>query len=694
MATPTTLTKSILKRKSDDEDSVSSGVGTPSRSFDDRAYSNAAKRRKVAFDLSGNRVLTIGPRRFLDVRREVTRALNDHATGNSERYDQLKGYFGARHRSGGQDDEAPSSEELRLYIRALADCAARLGKPCDGLIKALLHMRWLGRPESFVAEYRGMLGSIVTVHGAYVGHVIDMLVSKFKLGVAADWTVPDAVEAPIDRATAFDRVHTTLEYLLRLAPLAGPIAAARAIDDNFPFMEDSRREHRNYVENLLRMRDYVPSLKHKIVPLIVQRLVKMDVQMQLDLGDIEDEVTSRVLHSLQQTKERASTKDSDDYLGDDDDYDSEDDDDDDDLADADEDDDEIEEEVEMKNVENIRRNIQKMDSMLNALFELYEPIFDDPASPEATAEYAALEDMFSTIILPTYNSRHTQFLLFRFAQKSPQLVERLCATFLKAALDKGRFVAVRQAAVAYLASFVARGARVSKRVVRECFAELASSAGILRDLHLQSCKGPDLRRFSIYYAMVQAMLYIFCFRWRQLIERHPDDVDVVGEEEGGGGEHGVDVGSYVAREHEWVGQLGMTLKRHIYSPLNPLKVCAPVIVEQFAEMAHHLQLVHVLPKIEENKRIRLSQFATGSYGLEGVLRDAGTDGADDSWHQLEPHFPFDPYQLPATKHWVEGDYLAWEEIPGLVRREEGAERGYHADEENGDGHEEGDEDGE
>jgi RNA polymerase I-specific transcription initiation factor RRN3 len=30
---------------------------------------------------------------------------------------------------------------------------------------------------------------------------------------------------------------------------------------------------------------------------------------------------------------------------------------------------------------------------------------------------------------------------------------------------------------------------------------------------------------------------------------------------------------------------------------------------------------------------------------------------------MEGYFPYDPYHLPASRHWVEEDYLEWKGIP-------------------------------
>ena len=38
---------------------------------------------------------------------------------------------------------------------------------------------------------------------------------------------------------------------------------------------------------------------------------------------------------------------------------------------------------------------------------------------------------------------------------------------------------------------------------------------------------------------------------------------------------------------------------------------------------------------------------------------------DNIGYQLDAYFPFDPYQLPRSRRWLEGDYVEWRGIPGL-----------------------------
>jgi RNA polymerase I-specific transcription initiation factor RRN3 len=49
-------------------------------------------------------------------------------------------------------------------------------------------------------------------------------------------------------------------------------------------------------------------------------------------------------------------------------------------------------------------------------------------------------------------------------------------------------------------------------------------------------------------------------------------------------------------------------------------------------------------------------------GRRGTALDSKTG---DAHHQLEAYFPFDPYQLPQSKKWLEGEYNTWELPHGM-----------------------------
>lgn len=369
--------------------------------------------------------------------------------------------------------------------------------------------------------------------------------------------------------------------------------------------------------------------------MITERLVKIDLQVQEDLEDLAEDAEEGVVRH-----DSRAPSDVDRILDDSEDSDDE--------SDTDE-----EMDQELLRTREITKNVEKMDYMLDMLFTYHENQFASPSASIRASSLDILLSQFRTIILPTHRSRHTQFLLFHFVQQSPAYVDVFVGLCAQTCFDKKRPAMVRQAAAAYLASFVARGLHVSPDIVREVWDYLSTE---LKRIYLESepsCRGPDLQRYSTYYSLVQALLYIFCFRWRDL-ESGPDEDNDDDE-----------LPSIYGEERQWRLGVKETFHLNLFSKLNPLKVCSPAIVTEFARIAHHLHVVYVYHLLETNKRIRLSRYL-GPTSYTQVNRETALTARKDEEHQhLDEYFPFDPYHLPRSKRWIEGDYREWKGIPGL-----------------------------
>ena len=430
-----------------------------------------------------------------------------------------------------------------------------------------------------------------------------------------------------------------MRYILRLIPSASRTLST-ILAKTFPHESDSRRLHSYYVRNLLKLITYAPELRPEILALITERLVKIDVQVQIDLEDLAEDVGEGVIQDVPGIKSYSE----------------------DDLDSSESSDDESvtsdhTEDAEAKRSEGITRKVEKMDLILDLLFEHYTDIISrDPTQGHFEALNILLSQ-FITILLPTHRSRHTQFLLFHFAQLSPTLIDTFVGTCVQITFDKIQPAIVRQAAAAYLASFVARGTHVPSNIVRDVFDFIGVELETLRSEYEPTCKGPNLRRYSSFYSLVQALMYIFCFRWRDLEYSSSEDFD---EDE--------DPPSY-GDEHQWKSGVKEMLSQNIFSKLNPLKVCSPAIVNEFARVANHLGIVYVFHLLETNKRIQLTQYAgPTAYGNSHghVERETALSARKDDSHQhLDEYFPFDPYHLPLSRRWIEGDYREWSGIPGL-----------------------------
>lgn len=387
----------------------------------------------------------------------------------------------------------------------------------------------------------------------------------------------------------------------------------------------------------------------------MDRLIKIDVQVQSDVEDLEEDAEELLMQG-ELVKDVASTR----HLYEEDDDDASD-------AGSVSSNDSVDEEL--QRMKTLKGAVQKMDSILDLLFAYYAPVFAKQGGREPQAVFGQLMNMFYKTILPTGRSRHTQFLIFHFAQTSEALTTSFIDACMDILQDKGvRSSFTRLAAAAYIGSFVARGKNVSTDTVRYTFDRLATLLDQLRRAYEPSCIVPDKHKYSAYYGIVQALIYIFCFRWRDLLDQ--DDIEEDDDEDLMDG-----------RDLVFLPGIKEALTYNMMSRLNPLKVCAPEIVNEYALVAHRLQFLYVYSIIEQNRRIRLSTVRQNA--LPGHARETALSSLHgERYHQLDAYFPFDPYLLPLSKRWIVGDYNEWKGTPGERRLQGGTvnEDSSHEDE--------------
>ncbi|KAL5614707.1 uncharacterized protein BROUX77_000544 [Berkeleyomyces rouxiae] len=605
---------------------------------EESATSSPTKRRRVEFSDAPNEVHSIGKRSLLEFKMEVKRSLEQHARGDSEGYLALKEYFtNDRVNADSDNDNVLKPHELRCYVIALASFTPMLKQNIyESLVNAILKCTWVGRDESFIGAFVDFLAALITVKSSYMMEVLDMIVSKFGDVRRSCWSVSGFPK--IDCPTMHNRLHLALQRLLRMFP--GAQGALRSIlKSRFPSVDETKRVYSTYLQNMLRIKEYASGLGSYVLDLIVKQMVDIDVEMQADLDDLDSPMAVALQGVFSQPRDEEDL------------------DDDSDAESVASDDSDVNEDIAKARA--VRDQVEKLDTAMETMFLFYDEILsisDVKTAEQITNDYMkTLLSEFSNIILQTRKSRHTQFLLFHFVQQSENTMLQFIDTCEAIAFRSNSPAALKDYAVCYLASFVARAGRLSDEIIRGAFHRLLAQLERLRLAYQPKCRSPDLRRYYSYYAVCQAVLYIWCFRWQSLVETTPEFVDPE------------DPSSYVGQALDWGHSLRSAMQNNLFSPLNPLKVCAPGIVEEFAKLAHKLNLAYVYPLLETNKRIHLGQYMQRSYSAGGgALRDTKAETIDDeSVLQLEQYFPFDPYQLPLSKRWIEGEYLAWRTIPGI-----------------------------
>lgn len=332
-------------------------------------------------------------------------------------------------------------------------------------------------------------------------------------------------------------------------------------------------------------------------------------------------------------------------------------------------------------------------------------------SDQLRSQFYSLLSIFDRTILNTFKSRYTQFLVFWFASLDSEFVDIFQGMLVERALfgpsELGGLAVsttpssgstnttpelTRAAAASYIGSFVSRAKFVDRDSTRRV-------VGVLCEYLQAYLDGLDvaLRAYTdsdgsqglavgapsqhvVFYAVTQAVLLIFCFRWRELI------IDFDEEEE----EHqrqqraksrmdppSISISARI-RKDKWIPELRV-LKRVVMSVLNPLKVCSPGVVSQFARVAHQTDFVYCYSILESNKRNSLSAGPSTSGGRSisaaGSGPSASTISTSNSHTLMHPtmmrgelnndlntFFPFDPYRLPRSGDFIQGVYREWDDV--------------------------------
>lgn len=410
----------------------------------------------------------------------------------------------------------------------------------------IVETTWAGRDNLFFKAYLRLLGNLVSAHSNYIPLVTKMLVHHLSLGSPRMCNLPD--HKPVTRQIIYDRAHEALEYIMELVPTAAHSTLFPSLVAEFPNKAEKRLAHTTYLTNLLRVVEYAPALRSKIIAMVIERIIKIDIEVQVDIEDLEEEEGNNLAWELNNTDEVGDESD----------------------GSSDEDDDDESEIV--SSVQRIKETVDKLDSLLEILFEFFsrffpnEPQLDNQVSAETHTIFEHLLESFDKTILPTYQSRYTQFVMFWAVQKAPRFVDVFLGELIGCATDPNKSQVLRQAAAAYVASFVARAKLMDKTSVRTVMSVLCNWLNSFLIRREGDCTGPDIGKFGSFYSVFQAVMYIFCFRWRDL-KIGDEDEDL---------QRGRETGETVRLEQggRWIPGL-LVMQRAIVSKFNPLKVCLP-----------------------------------------------------------------------------------------------------------------------
>ncbi|EJF62363.1 RNA polymerase I-specific transcription initiation factor RRN3 [Dichomitus squalens LYAD-421 SS1] len=627
----------------------------------------------------------------------VNNALQMKAMGISDAFDELVDQFNPR-KIIQVIPEAPSpAPQLRLWILALSHVVSRLERVHSGLVEAIVNMPWTTMDTSFVKSYTNFIGMLVSARPEYLSLVLGKISQglTYQSGLQAlDSGLPESSARPLTRRIVYDRIHYLLRHLISLVPTC-PSTLQPLLARNFPHKRQNQIAQVTYIRNLLRVTEYCPEIADRILALVIDRAIQVDVEIQVELEELEEALES------QGQPEVFDLDPFDTVLGQEgDESDSEgeeSDDDGDNLSDlssdagGDPDDDSDQEDV-ATDFTHIQGMVNKLDCILKVIFDHFnqtyassDPVLLPPpgtpssrsASPSMStstieisrslspmtveegkalrrAQFHTLLAIFDRTILRTFKSRYTQFVVFWYSSLDPEFADLFQGMLVsKALLEEDQPPVTRAAAASYIASFVSRAQFVDREGARRVIQVLCNFLRARLDVFdamaaavrqgLVGTSTMNVAQHSVFYAVAQAVFLIFCFRWRDLLEDQ-EEVDEFAPQQG--------------PPKKWMPELDV-MQRVVTSELNPLKVCSPNVVMQFARVAHATGFVYCYSIMEANRR---SDYAPNAEGGRPLPKPKAIVFEQSVTSELNAFFPFDPYKLPRSGSYIQGVYREWSSV--------------------------------
>ncbi|KAK2829688.1 hypothetical protein Q7C36_017678 [Tachysurus vachellii] len=524
----------------------------------------------------------------------VVNSLAKLKQGNTSDYEMIKHQL---------SDPEIKDAQIISWLQEFRLCVTQLDKEHEQLIYMVLRLPWPGRSPAVVDEYLAFLSNLISAQTVYLRSCLKTLVSNFtprRVRIQeGNVDISDSDDDEENLPRIFDHCHQALQMIARYVPSTSRFLMP-ILSDNFPFVQKSSRTLECYVHNLLRITVYIPALRRDALELIISKMLTLDVNAPR--SEIED------TESVREQNHGAGT---------DEDF----------LFNMDEDED-----------EGPPRDggplmfhsvAERLDTLMLVLLAYIKDVshVDSVLDVERVKVlYRDLVCVFDKLVLPTHASCHVQFCMFYLCSFRLGLAEAFLDHLWKVLQSPSQPAVLRQAAAAYMGSFLARAKFVPIATVRACLDLLVPWLHLYIDTQDSGSKAfCDVSLHGPFYASCQAVFYTLIFRHKAIVE--------------GSMKKGL---AYLQ---------SLNLERIVMSQLNPLKVCLPAVTNMFAAIMRKYQLVFCYTIIERNNRNMLPV----------VRSSVGGDSLSTNTNPLDTFFPFDPYLLKRSGQYFESIYQVWEE---------------------------------
>ncbi|KAJ4903614.1 RNA polymerase I specific transcription initiation factor RRN3 protein [Raphanus sativus] len=425
----------------------------------------------------------------------------------------------------------------------------------------------------------GLLISLAATSGKYLDSCLNMLIGHF---VPPRWVMDRLSQRRVidQKIDVLSRVHEALLKISLLVPLA-PSRLLPMLAQQMPKMNKKDNVVVMYVENLFKLESSpIGQVGGSMIFMMVMERLR-DLDLEIDWDHILQDDSSRGMFDME-------------------------------LEDVVEED--TMNEGEELPVGSLNQNTWGGNVVFESLDKLMVISFDHLESCNLAGRldqvFEKLFGSFENFILNTYKSKVSQFLMFYACSLDPEncgvkFASKLMDIFLST--NKPR--PTRMSAVAYLASYLARGKFLPVSYVATMLKRLVD---VCAD-YCRTCND-DIRpeAHQIFYSGCQAIMYVLCFRMRSIL-----NVPL------------------------FRSQL-IPLESILMHKLNPLMVCLPSVVAEFLKQAK-----------------AGGMFVVSDSFIFDDLLESELSRAFGGCERLDTFFPFDPCLLKSSNSYISPNFIYW-----------------------------------
>jgi len=256
-----------------------------------------------------------------------------------------------------------------------------------------------------------------------------------------------------------------------------------------------------------------------------------------------------------------------------------------------------------------KENAEKLDVIID-IFINY--LTSRKTEAERDDLFNVLIRVFDSLILSTHKSKYSQFLLFYMCQTKVEYVQQFLDFLCEKITTASAPTLLLQSSAAYIGSFVGRATFIHEGAILGVLSKLMT--WLHNYVAANQNSGPDAQKHGVFYSVCQSVIYIFCFKHKQL--------------------------------ESYQQSILLSCNKIIYASLNPLKLLLVDVVVEFVNICTRLGVNEPLMIFEQNKKLTLPTKSV--YGGN---------------NQLDSFFPFDPYLLKQSSRHFKGAYQFWKSSP-------------------------------